>query len=83
MSQDGRHPFGIPVFWPFSNQYFVFPCPILPPLMHSELDDATMGQFPHEAFSVHNLYVFFLEFAETMPFILILGLFYLKRMISC
>ncbi|MFQ5584838.1 MAG: hypothetical protein ACE5GL_10420, partial [Calditrichia bacterium] len=36
-SYDGRPPIGIPIFWPLSNEYFMFPNPIFPGILHSLL----------------------------------------------
>jgi inner membrane protein len=72
MSIDGIPPLGIPLFYPLSYEYYISPYPILPPIMHSELDNATIGQFLNGVFSVHNLYVMFLEFIIMLPFMLIL-----------
>lgn len=69
-SMDARLPFGIPILWPFSSTYYMIP--ILPPVNHSILDHATIGQFLTDAFSYHNLYVIGLEILLTMPFFLIL-----------
>ena len=66
LSMDGRPPFGIPILWPLSDHYFMIP--ILPPVMHSVLDDATIGQFLADVFSRHNLYVVGLEMTLTVPF---------------
>ncbi len=71
ISIDGRPPPGIPILWPLSNEYFIFPYPILPPIMHSGLDHATIGQFLDDLFSMHNLYVVFLEFLAMIPVLLI------------
>ena len=71
LSMDGRPPFGIPILWPFSGHYFMIP--ILPPVKHSVLDHATMGQFLADVFSMHNLYVIGLEIVLTVPFALIIA----------
>lgn len=71
VSVDGRLPIGIPLFWPLSNEYLIFPHPILPPILHSSLDHATIGQFLDGFFSVHNLWVALLELAAMVPFLLI------------
>ena len=71
LSMDGRPPIGIPLFWPLSNEYLIFSHPILPPIMHSGLDHATMGQFIDDLFSIHNLWVVLLELAAMTPFLLI------------
>jgi membrane-bound metal-dependent hydrolase YbcI (DUF457 family) len=72
ISVDGRAPFGIPIFWPLSDNYLIFPYPILPPIWHSAVTDATLSQFLAGAFCLHNLYVIFLEFVIMLPFILVL-----------
>ena len=43
VSFDGRPPEGIPLFWPLSSQYVIFPHPFLPPIRHSHLDNATVA----------------------------------------
>ncbi len=73
LSMDGRPPFGIPILWPFSDHYFMIP--LLPPVMHSVLDDATIGQFLADVFSKHNLYVIGLEMMLTVPFLVVLSFF--------
>ncbi|MEA3232887.1 MAG: metal-dependent hydrolase [Thermodesulfobacteriota bacterium] len=77
ISYDGRPPFGIPVFWPFTERYFMIP--ILPPVKHSHLDNASIPQFLADVLSVHNLYVISLEMMLTVPFALILILIFRKR----
>lgn len=77
ISYDGRPPFGIPFFWPFSDGYFMIP--ILPPVKHSKLDHATIVQFLTDVFSVHNLYVIALEFTFTLPFVVILAWLFRKK----
>ncbi len=72
ISLDGRPPIGIPLFWPLSQEYYISPYPVLPGIMHSRLDNATIGQFLNGIFSLHNLYMIFLEFIIMLPFILIL-----------
>jgi len=79
ISYDGRPPIGIPIFWPLSNEYFIFKYPILPPVAHSELTHATMAQFFNEVFSFHNLYVTLLEFAVSLPLLFIVWILNLKR----
>ena len=71
LSMDGRPPIGIPLFWPLSNEYLIFPYPILPPISHSGLDRAAIGQFLDGLFSIHNLWVVFLELAAMIPFLLV------------
>lgn len=63
ISVDSRPPAGIPVFWPLSSQYMILAKPILPPIRHSHLDNATSVQLLVDVFSMHNLYVIFFEFS--------------------
>lgn len=72
---DGRPPFGIPIFWPLNDNYFIFPHPIFPGVMHSRLTHATFGQFITDAFSIHNLYVAFIECIILLPFLLIVSVY--------
>lgn len=76
LSVDGRPPLGIPLFWPLSHEHLIFPHPIFPPIMHSELDHATMAEFLKGIFSTHNFCVILIELTvfTTMLFILYLNL---------
>ena len=73
LSLDSRPPHGIPIFWPVTSEYYILP--VLPPVKHSHLDDATIGQFLSDAFSFHNMYVILLECALSVGFLLIFMLF--------
>ncbi len=77
LSLDGRPPLGIPLFWPLSDQYYMIP--ILPPVMHSVLDHATITQFFADVFSLHNLYVIGLEMLLTTPFVFLIYFVKTKR----
>jgi len=77
ISFDGRPPEGIPVFWPLSSQYMILPHPILPPIRHSHLDNATVAQFLTDFLSLHNLYVVGLECGIMLPIFAIV--YYLIR----
>ena len=79
ISYDGRPPIGIPIFWPLSNEYFIFKYPILPPVAHSGLTHATIAQFFNGVFSIHNLYVVLMEFAVSLPLLLIVWILNLNR----
>ena len=79
ISLDGRLPLGIPVFWPFSNKYYISPYLILPPIMHSAQDNATLGQFLNGVFSIHNLYVILLETIVMSPVIAVLVIVRLRQ----
>jgi inner membrane protein len=77
LSVDGRPPLGIPIFWPLSNEYFIFPYSPFPQIKRSELDYATMAEFLNDACSIHNLYVIILELTIFIP--IIIFCLYFKR----
>lgn len=68
-SMDGRPPFGVPLFWPLTESYFMVP--LLPPVKHSVLDHATFGQFLGDALSCHNILVIGLELLMVLPLALL------------
>ena len=77
LSFDARPPAGIPLFWPLSSKYLIFPHPFLPPIHHSHLDNATVAQLVTDFFSLHNLYVVILECGIMLPIGIII--FYMIR----
>ena len=79
ISYDTRPPLGIPIFWPLSNEYFIFKYPILPPVAHSKNTYANIAQFFSGAFSLHNLYVVLMEFAVSLPRLFIVWILNLNR----
>jgi inner membrane protein len=77
-SIDTRPPAGIPALWPLTLRYFISSHPILPPVRHSHLDNATTFQVLTDIFSLHNLYAIFLECSIMLPVCVIIFLI-LKR----
>ncbi len=63
LSKDGRPPAGIPVLWPFSQDYYISSYQIFPGVKHSNLDNATVSQFIGDIFSVHNFQLCLIESA--------------------
>lgn len=70
LTLDARLPLGIPLFWPLSGTYLHVP--VLPPVKHSFLDDATIAQFLTDAFSTHNLGVVLMECLLAFSFLLVI-----------
>ena len=73
VSCDGRPPFGIPLFWPFLNKYFM--SPILPSFQHSPFTHADIGEFIDGILTLHNVYVIGLEILLAVPIALACWLF--------
>lgn len=79
ISVDARPPLGIPIFWPLTNEYFICPYPILPPVSHAQSDYAGTAEVFSQIFSIHNLHVIMIELTITIPFFLLLFI-YLKSL---
>ena len=79
ISVDSRLPFGIPVFWPFSSEYFIISYPLLPPIIHGEMTNAGIRQFFSSIFSIQNLYAIFMELAVMLPIMLTVWMFVRTR----
>jgi len=73
ISYDGRPPFGIPLFWPLLDKYFMFP--LLPSFQHSPFTHAGIGEFIHGILTLHNVYVIGLEIFLAVPIALVCWLF--------
>jgi inner membrane protein len=69
LGSDGRPPFGIPVFWPFSNETFISPVTVLPGVRHAGATDDSISEWIQGILSWHNLGAIAIESALITPFI--------------
>jgi len=69
ISLDGRPPYGIPLLWPFSQEYFIIP--LLPGVHHAPTTDASIIEWLVGILSWHNLLVIGTEVAIVGPFLLL------------
>jgi len=67
---DGRPPYGIPIFWPLSDQVFISARPFLPGVRHARTASDGMATFVSGLLQRDNLYAIVLEFAILFPFLL-------------
>lgn len=74
--EDARAPYGIPLFWPLSEQHFVAAQPILSGVKHGVPGDSLLV-FLSQVFSWENLAVVVLEVAVVFP--LLAAMLVLKR----
>ena len=67
MNPDGRPPYGVPFFWPLSNQYFISPVPLFLGVHHS---GSTSNQdFIKSVLSLQNLLGIAYEIIALTPFL--------------
>jgi inner membrane protein len=71
LSPDGREPFGIPLFWPFSNEHFISPTPIFIGVRHVNSTSASTLEWIDGILDIHNLFSITLEAIIISPFILL------------
>ena len=69
LGSDGRPPFGIPVFWPISNETFISPVPALPGVRHAGVTEASISEWVRGILSLHNMAAIAIEAALITPFI--------------
>lgn len=66
ISEDSRLPYGIPVFWPLSEQFYVSPWTVLGGVKHGVPGDA-LSTVMHHIFSWHNLTTLGIEAIVVLP----------------
>jgi len=77
LGEDHSPPYGVPLFWPASQAYYMSPTPLFPDIHRS---NATAGFFP-SLFSAHNLWSVSVECLVLAP-LLLLAYALTKRMRS-
>ena len=70
MTVDGRPPFGVPLFWPFTTHAFYISPPIFTGFLHGAERSST-GEFFAEVFSIENVRVMLVESVLGLVFILV------------
>lgn len=78
VGRDGRPPYGIPIFWPLSNQHFLSPIPLLLGARHVSSTSASIIEFIQGVFHYYNLLAIGLEVLIIGPFIW-LGKWYSRK----
>jgi inner membrane protein len=64
---DGRPPYGIPLFWPLSSEYFMSPVPLLRGVHHVQSTAGSIAEWFDGIFSLHNVGAIALEIAIVAP----------------
>jgi inner membrane protein len=68
-SIDTSAPYGEPLFWPSSNEYYIAPFAFLPDIWR----DSSSLTFVPSLFNLHNLWAVSVEFLILFPFILLIA----------
>jgi inner membrane protein len=66
---DGRLPYGIPLFWPVVNQYFISPIPIFLGVSHAGETNASIQQWIRGILTLHNIAAMAVEILLIGPFV--------------
>jgi inner membrane protein len=75
---DGRLPYGIPLFWPMSDEHFLSPVALFRGMHHAGSTHGSTLEWISGIFSLRNVFAVIVEVAWMMPFILI-GTLYARR----
>jgi inner membrane protein len=75
---DIRMPYGIPVLWPISGEYFISPVQVFLGTYHAESTSATTGEWIRGMLHLHNVSAIAWEIALIAPLILV-GRWYRNR----
>jgi inner membrane protein len=68
---DGRPPYGLPLFWPITSQYFISHVSLFLGVRHSGLTEASTSQWLMGVFSIYNIRAVAIEFVLIGPFALL------------
>lgn len=66
-ASDTGYPFGVALFWPFSNEYYVFPVTIFLDILRGTSNET----FFSGMFNLHNLWAVMIELVLFLPLIII------------
>jgi membrane-bound metal-dependent hydrolase YbcI (DUF457 family) len=74
-ASDTGYPFGVALFWPFSNEYYVFPVMIFLDIWRGTSNETLFSGM----FNLHNLWAIMIELVLFLPPIIILHYFSSRR----
>jgi membrane-bound metal-dependent hydrolase YbcI (DUF457 family) len=73
-SPDERPPYGVPLFWPFADGYWLSPVPLLPGIRHSASTATPTGEWLASVFSWTNVRAIGVELMVASPLLLLAAL---------
>jgi len=72
LGPDTRPPYGIPLFWPLSEQHYLAPFQLFRGFHHAEATSDSTGAWASNIMDLYNVGTIVIELAVFLPFILIL-----------
>jgi inner membrane protein len=70
LGPDGRSPYGVPLFWPITDRYFISPKPLFLGMHHARATDASIAEWLGGIMQPYNLLAIAVEVAWLAPFLL-------------
>jgi len=70
---DGRLPYGIPLFWPVVDRFFISPIPIFLGVSHAAETNASIQQWIRGILTLHNVGAMAVEILLIAPFVFLKG----------
>ncbi|MDO8725836.1 MAG: metal-dependent hydrolase [Candidatus Methanoperedens sp.] len=74
-ASDTGYPFGVALFWPFSNEYYVFPVTIFLDILRGTSNETLFSGM----FNFHNLWAVMIELVLFLPLIILLHHFIFQK----
>jgi inner membrane protein len=71
LGRDGRSPYGIPLFWPFSEDYVISPVPVFWGVRHAGAMTDSTQKWLEALLHPYNLGAMVVEVAVLLPFVLL------------
>jgi inner membrane protein len=81
LGPDGRSPYGVPLFWPITDRYFISPRPLFLGMHHAPSTEASIAEWLAGIKQPYNLLAIAVEVASLAPF-LILSRAFSKKTVS-
>jgi inner membrane protein len=72
---DGRPPYGQPLFWPVSNEFFISPFNVFWGMHHAGSTQGSMSEWMTGVFSLYNLGAITIEIGLIVPFVFLKQLY--------
>lgn len=82
LGPDGRPPYGIPLFWPITDEYFLLPVHIFWGVHHAGRTSATLGEWLTGIMDPFNLGAIGIEILIVLPFVLLQRYFHIEKKAS-
>jgi inner membrane protein len=76
---DGRPPYGMPLFWPLSMEYFISPVPLFWGVRHAQPSSGSILEWVDGILNFYNLGAIALEIVLVAPFAILAQMYRFRR----